>query len=793
VRGISADLGSRLQASARAEAPEAVVRVDLHGAGDIEEGGLSLSGTIRNEESFAIDLEAVGLKIDLADLKLGRARVLAGTGRMGTSVARFDVGSTPFEIVSEQFLLFRRAPDDFILAGLLTWRILQGELAFQNGVLEVRFAGDGKVLAPRAGIPLEKIFLARGAGWQDLLSLYAQALARENGAAPKAAAWRGWGTWDYYADHFGEKQILENLTALRALGAPCDLVQIDDGYSVWGGDWLSLKAGEFPLGMDGLVAKAEREGCRTGIWLAPFLAHQNSKLVREHPEWLLQTGRGRLTMAPYPYYVLDYSLDETCAMLAETLKVMKRQWGIHYFKLDFLLMGVKPCLSAVKGVTPLERFHRCFDAIAPAVGADSYLLGCSASFGPCIGRVDGLRTGPDIAPRFSQVRRAAFCNVSSYYFQGAVFNCDPDYLLLRSAQNEDAERTAEETKRGNLSLPEAQLWADFVSLFGHGIISSDKVSLLDGDRKEILRRALAAGPSEACLPLDLWSGDGTSIPGCILSRRGAEIRLALFNWNEEKTTRKIAGFTSGDRLVSERDGAAWTVTEGALAIEIDPHSSKLLLYQGEKSFARLGRDLVPEATETVIEFPSILGRDFHPPGRVVPIDLGPAAQCPLRLDRKTGLAMMRGLYAGVAVPDRLLGIPNPVAGGADARVIELRSAEPSRTVSIRVGRKLKALYFVHGCEHPTEGELNSYRFQFATHTEELTLIVGTHIGNTHAHYAQPWTSEKARFAWHDPLTEACLFMMEWTSPCPDEMLEHIEITGLRQRANFYLVGAAGCA
>ena len=44
-------------------------------------------------------------------------------------------------------------------------------------------------------------------------------------------------------------------------------------------------------------------------------------------------------------------------------------------------------------------------------------------------------------------------------------------------------------------------------------------------------------------------------------------------------------------------------------------------------------------------------------------------------------------------------------------------------------------------------------------------------------------------AWHNPQTDACLFLMEWRSPLPDQILEEIEVTWPEQSGNVYIVGA----
>ena len=628
--------------------------------------------------------------------------------------------------------------------GLLTWRIFQGSICYQNQTLKITFEGDYKTLDSGGEVELEKVALFRHPHWQELLAIYANALAGENHPKLKPKTWKGWGSWDYYGDDFGERQVLQNLDQLKKQGLDCDLIQLDDGYCVHGGDWLDLKPKQFPNGMEFLTKAISSQGCTTGIWLAPFITHAQSRLAAERPEWLLQTGSGPLTMDPYPYYVLDYSIDEVCDWLRNTLLTMKHSWGIRYFKLDFLLMGVKPCASARNGMTPLERFHRCLGIVKETLSDDVYVLGCSAQFGPCIGYVHGMRAGPDIFPNFEAVKKSAVSNLSNYFLHEKVFNCDSDYLVLRSSENEDVERYASSSKAGSLTLNEARMWADFVSIVGNTVISSDKLAKLDKARIDILQRAFARDCSDECVPLDLWSGDANTIPGCILAKMGHQTSVALFNWNEEARLIRIAGFVEGECLISVDTGKEIRPESGVVSLHLTSRSSQIFTYSGKRSFEQLRCSLAPKIEAEQINFPSILGSNFTPGGQPFQIDLGEAAKLPLAVDRRTGHGMQNGRFAGVAEMDNLLGIPMKLGNPSKDRVIVLRSCDTPMETKIQVGRKVRSLYILHGCERPVKGKLNSYLMKFGTHIERLDLIVGIHIGNTHAHYIMPWTSEIAR-------------------------------------------------
>jgi hypothetical protein len=51
-----------------------------------------------------------------------------------------------------------------------------------------------------------------------------------------------------------------------------------------------------------------------------------------------------------------------------------------------------------RSLTPAQRVRAGYDAIRRGAGDDTFLLGCGAPQGACIGVVDGMRIGPDVAP-----------------------------------------------------------------------------------------------------------------------------------------------------------------------------------------------------------------------------------------------------------------------------------------------------------------------------------------------------------------------------------------------------------
>ena len=102
--------------------------------------------------------------------------------------------------------------------------------------------------------------MLRGNDWRKLLKEYAETAAREMGVKPFAADRNltGYCTWYYYYDQVSEANLLENIDAIAARKNDrysCDVIQIDDGYQPFQGDWLERDA-SWPEPLEKIVRRA---------------------------------------------------------------------------------------------------------------------------------------------------------------------------------------------------------------------------------------------------------------------------------------------------------------------------------------------------------------------------------------------------------------------------------------------------------------------------------------------------------------------------------------------------------
>jgi alpha-galactosidase len=401
-----------------------------------------------------------------------------------------------------------------------------------DGTIRVRPARDGSsaievwieaflggvVLASSERRELHEVALSAGEGDPSaLLEEWAAALGAAGGARTTAPYQVGWCSWYHYFHQVTEADLRSNLA--RAGDWPFDVVQLDDGFQSAVGDWLTTNE-RFPTPVDGLAAAIAAAGRTPGIWLAPFLAGPTSRVAVEHPEWL---ARHEPDGTPLVGAVGDgwggavHTLDTTNPEVLQRVEDVARAFvdaGFRYLKPDFTYAPSLRGGYADPGQTPAQRVRAGFDAVRRGAGEGTFLLGCGAPLGASVGVVDGMRTGPDVAPWWHAPAGAsraagheggepAIVNawrntLSRAFLHRRLWLNDPDCVLLRSTHTQ-------------LDAGQIRAWALAVGVSGGMALVSDDLALLGTEARALLDEVLTLGresDAEAARP-------GGSPPRCV--------------------------------------------------------------------------------------------------------------------------------------------------------------------------------------------------------------------------------------------------------------------------------------
>jgi alpha-galactosidase len=264
--------------------------------------------------------------------------------------------------------------------------------------------------------------------------------------------------------------------------------------------------------MDAIAGRIAERGYQPGLWLAPFIARDNSQLFHEKRHLFVVDGDGRPVLGNInwggPYYGLDLSLPEAQDLVHDTI-TRARRWGFSYLKLDFIFGGALPGVRA-SGVPREEAYRQGIEVVRDAAGDEAYLLACGAPIVPSLGVFDGIRIGPDVATYWELLShpptevtyaepatRYAISTSLSRLWLEPLIAIDPDVVFFRSHYNQ---------------LDDAQMayLRDIASICGF-LATSDPPDWLTGDERDALGAYLAGRPSVRRLSRYRFAIDGRTV------------------------------------------------------------------------------------------------------------------------------------------------------------------------------------------------------------------------------------------------------------------------------------------
>ena len=118
----------------------------------------------------------------------------------------------------------------------------------------------------------------------------------------------------------------ENVLALIPMAAEvgCELFIIDAGWQKTMGDW-EINPEKFPGGFKKIIESVKAHGMEFGLWLEFERADQNSRIYREHPEYLIDRAGHSL---------LNFAMPEVLEYVYQTIRNLLIENDIVYFKMD---------------------------------------------------------------------------------------------------------------------------------------------------------------------------------------------------------------------------------------------------------------------------------------------------------------------------------------------------------------------------------------------------------------------------------------------------------------------------
>jgi len=433
-------------------------------------GGGSLALALgRDGDAVSLDVSVTGLDRPLDSIGLRFDRV-TGVGRylrngyQSWDGAYFVAPGTPpgdgppAKVPTLGFAMTALLPDGEGGAVLLGFdRHDRFQTRFRFGGTEDALTIDIETLLDRTGEARgETLYLSDGDAVEATLRRWSHRVAAAAPTPPRLPDRRltGWCSWYNLYAAIDEAVILDHLASARAFRdaheVPLDIFQIDDGFTPEMGDWLEVKP-QFPRGMKPLLDEAAAAGFRPGLWIAPLLVGNRSKLFAAHPDWVVQdltTGGPLVAMEFYgefrwhkrseEYYVLDVTHPDAAAYLGHVIRTWVGDWGARYIKADFLLHGAEYGPDRARwhqpGLSRIAIWRRMMSILREAAGDETIISGCGCPLWASVGLVDAVRIGRDVGVTWNGEYSAESLLrdlQTRNHANNILWQADPDCVLLR--------------------------------------------------------------------------------------------------------------------------------------------------------------------------------------------------------------------------------------------------------------------------------------------------------------------------------------------------------------------------
>jgi len=450
-------------------------------------------------------------------------------------------------------------PVPLLLLGFSSCRRFTPKFELWPERIDVVLECEGLELAAGASWELEELMVLSGDHRDQLFAELAARISANHPPRFPDTPPSGWCSWYCFGPRATAEDIRSNLSWLSEHAPALRYVQIDDGYQAAMGDWTTT-GDAFGGGVHEVLREIREVGFEPAIWVAPFIAQEDSQLFREHPDWFVKAPDGsplRSSDVSFggwrfgPWYCLDGTHPEVQVHYRELFRLMREDWGCSYFKLDATFWGMMHGGSHHDpDATRVEAYRRGMQAILDGA-EDAFVLGCNHPIWPSFGLIDGSRSSMDVGRKWGNFRRTGRENLLRNWQNGRLWWNDPDCLLLT----------------GELSDAEFQYHASLLHATGGMLLSGDDLPQLSEGRAAMLKQLAAptgvpASFADHGLEVGVMELDG-------------EQRVFFFNATDQPASRgceldqlsQVHDFWTGEDLGPFR---------GRLELELPPRSARVL-------------------------------------------------------------------------------------------------------------------------------------------------------------------------------------------------------------------------
>jgi alpha-galactosidase len=474
-------------------------------------------------------------------------------------------------------MMLSPAGQERVLVGFTSCRRFSGKLHFNGERLQAVLDTEDLELRPGQTWRLEDLLVASGPDRDVLLERLASGINKNHPRLRHDPVPTGWCSWYCFGPSVTARNITDNLDWIAKNLPALRYIQIDDGYQPWMGDWLDTGKA-FGGGVQGVLKEIRGRGFEPAIWVAPFIASEQSRLFRDHPDWFVKDDAGKPLRSDRvgfggwrlgPWYSLDGTHPEAQRWLEQLFRTMRREWGCTYFKLDATYWATIPGGHRFDtNATRVEAYRRSMEAIRRGAG-DALIMGCNHPIWPSLGLVHASRSSLDIERSWASFTGIGRENLLRGWQNGRLWWNDPDCVVLSDGASKDImDAGGKMTTSGKVPDSEYQFHATLIYATGGMLLSGDDLTRITPRRAEILKKLVP--PSGVCAHF----ADETFSQG--VTALGTRQMVSVFNWGETPVQRVIS-LPRKSRLTDYWTGEDLGIHVGEYRIEsLLRHSARLI-------------------------------------------------------------------------------------------------------------------------------------------------------------------------------------------------------------------------
>ena len=382
------------------------------------------------------------------------------------------------------------ADTDNLLLGFTSCERFVGRISFDAQQLLISVDTEGLVLQPGERWSLEEFVLLCGERQGDLFNELALRINQNHPPRKVSPVATGWCSWYCYRMDVTDEIIRDNLDTFNQKVPELKFIQLDDGYQPFFGDWFDPNPEYGDVKQT--IADIRAKGFEPAIWVAPFIAQKDSRVLREHPDWFVQNALGEpldsstVSFGGWrygPWYALDGTHPEVQQHFESIFRTMREEWGVNYFKLDANYWGaIQGGRHYQPNASRIEAYRKGMKAVLRGCDDDTVVLGCNAPIWPSFGLVTAMRTSGDIRRAWWSFKSLAQQNLSRCWQNGMLWDSDPDCIVLTTDSPWNI--------KGNVTENEWLFHATSIHAVGGFILSGDKAELLHDKELGILKKLL---------------------------------------------------------------------------------------------------------------------------------------------------------------------------------------------------------------------------------------------------------------------------------------------------------------